>query len=257
MVLADQGRASVPIEAVSIQRLYQRVAEQIARLIANGEYRPGERLPPERDLARQLGISRPTVREAMIALELAGLVEVRTGAGIYVNARPAEVRLPWLGLGDSGPGPIELIEARRAIEPAIAAAAATRAGADDIAAIRETLVQMEQSTDSLSFRDADRLFHQRIAHATGNGVFVSMVDSLWSQMFTPIFERLGRRTGLLPERRDMARSEHGRIVAAIAVRDPEAARNAMDAHLGTVQATLSGESAEPTVRELRVAEAGR
>ena len=239
----------MPIEEVLVQRLYQRVAEQIARLIATGEYRPGDRLPPERDLARQLGISRPTVREAMVALELAGLVEVRTGAGIYVHAKPAEARLLPLWFGDSGPGPIELIEARRAIEPIIAAAAATRASADDIAAIEETLPDMQQSADSLSFRAADRRFHQRVAQATGNGVFVGMVDSLWSQMFTPLFERLGRRTGLLPERRETARDEHTVIVAAIVARDPDAARRAMDAHLGNVQTILSGDRAELAARQ--------
>jgi DNA-binding FadR family transcriptional regulator len=244
----------VPIEVVTVQRLYQRVAEQIARLIASGEYRLGGRLPPERDLARLLGISRPTVREAMVALELAGLVEVRTGAGSYVAAMPAEARMLPLWLGDSGPGPIELIEARRAIEPIVAAAAATRANADDLAVIGETIEDMMQAADSTSFRAADRRFHQRIAQATGNGVFVAMVDNLWSQMFTPIFERLGRRTGLLPEARETALEEHQAIAKAIVARDPEAARRAMDTHLGKVQAILSGEGGETVTREPSMAE---
>jgi DNA-binding FadR family transcriptional regulator len=247
----------MPIEVVSVQRLYQRVAEQIARLIASGEYRPGSRLPPERDLARQLGISRPTVREAMVALELAGIVEVRTGAGIYVNAKPAEARMLPLWLGDSGPGPIELIEARRAIEPSVAAAAARCAAETDIAAIEETLADMAQAADSTSFRAADRRFHQRIAQTTGNSVFVAMVDGLWAQMFTPIFERLGRRTGLLPERRDTAREEHSAILAALAARDPEGARRAMDAHLRNVEEILTGERPDESARETIVAEAVR
>jgi len=247
----------MPIEVVSVQRLYQQVAEQVARLIAAKEFRPGDRLPPERDLARQFGVSRPTVREAMVALELAGLVEVRTGAGIYVNAKPAEARMLPLWLGDSGPGPIELIEARRAIEPAVAAAAALRATADDLAAIEDTVLDMAHAADSPSFRNADRRFHQRIAQATGNSVFVAMVDSLWSQMFTPIFERLGRRTGLLPERRDMARDEHMVIVAAIAARDPEAARRAMDTHLGKVEAILTDERGDATARESALVEASK
>jgi DNA-binding FadR family transcriptional regulator len=75
----------VPFQAVAAQRLYEQVAEQISALIAAGEFRPGDRLPPERDLARQLRVSRPVIREAMIALELAGSVEVRTGAGTYVR----------------------------------------------------------------------------------------------------------------------------------------------------------------------------
>jgi DNA-binding FadR family transcriptional regulator len=247
----------VPIEVIAVQRLYQQVAEQVARLIAGGEFLPGNRLPPERDLARQFGVSRPTVREAMVALELAGLVEVRTGAGIYVNAKPAEARMLPLWLGDSGPGPIELIEARRAIEPIIAAAAARRASVADLAAIEETLHDMAQAADSPSFRSADRRFHQRIAQASGNSVLVAMVDSLWAQMFTPIFERLGRRTGLLPERRDLARDEHMAILRAVAGRDPEAARHAMDAHLGNVEAVLTGERGDATARESALAEVAR
>jgi len=247
----------MPIEVISVQRLYQQVAEQVARLIAAGEFLPGNRLPPERDLARQFGVSRPTVREAMVALELAGLVEVRTGAGIYVNAKPAEARMLPLWLGDSGPGPIELIEARRTIEPVVAAAAARRASRHDLAAIEETLLDMARSTDSPSFRSADRRFHQRIAQASGNSVLVAMVDSLWAQMFTPIFERLGRRTGLLPERRDLARDEHMAIVAAISAHDPEAARRAMSTHLGNVEAILTGERGDEVARERALAEASK
>ena len=82
----------MPIKAVEPQRLYRRIAEQIARLIRRGEYKPGERLPPERDLARQLKVSRPSVREALIALEVEGYVEVRVGSGVYVTQRRPAAR---------------------------------------------------------------------------------------------------------------------------------------------------------------------
>ena len=75
----------MPFQPIDSQRLYQKVADQIGELIRSGEFKPGHRLPPERDLSKQLGVSRPVVREAMIALELAGLIEVRTGAGTFVR----------------------------------------------------------------------------------------------------------------------------------------------------------------------------
>src|SRR6478735_6824107 len=97
----------MPLHAVENRRLYRQIADQIARLVERGEYGPGSRLPPERDLARQLGVSRPSVREALIALEVEGYVEVRIGSGVYVNDKrlagrvpaPAGISLPE----DSGP----------------------------------------------------------------------------------------------------------------------------------------------------------
>ena len=87
----------MPIEPIDSQRLYERVADQIGALIHSGEFLPGQRLPAERDLARILGVSRPVVREAMIALEIAGLVEVRTGAGAFVRDQSADRPAPEAG----------------------------------------------------------------------------------------------------------------------------------------------------------------
>src|SRR5512132_3751185 len=98
----------MPLQAVDSRRLYRQIADQIAALIDRGEYGAGERLPPERDLAKQLGVSRPSVREALIALEVEGYVEVRVGSGVYVvgNVPRASASMP----ADSGP--FELIRAR-------------------------------------------------------------------------------------------------------------------------------------------------
>ena len=116
----------MPLQTVENRRLYRQIADQIAALIEKGEYAAGERLPPERDLAKQLGVSRPSVREALIALEVEGYVEVRVGSGVYVaGARSGAMEaLP----ADSGP--FELIRARWLIEAecaALAAKAATKA----------------------------------------------------------------------------------------------------------------------------------
>src|SRR4051812_17650638 len=112
----------MPLQAVENRRLYRQIADQIAGLIERGEYGTGERLPPERDLAKQLGVSRPSVREALIALEVEGYVEVRIGSGVYVlerRAAPAKARML-----SQDSGPFELIQARWLIEAECAALAA-------------------------------------------------------------------------------------------------------------------------------------
>src|SRR5437588_6010283 len=131
-----RGRNSrMPFQAVATQRLYEQVAGQVTDLVARGEFKPGDRLPPERDLAKLLGVSRPTVREAMIALEMAGLVEVRVGAGTFVTdkARQNNGTNGRLFEG-AGSSPFELIAARRTIEPEVAALAAQLATPAEIAA---------------------------------------------------------------------------------------------------------------------------
>ena len=120
----------MPLQLVEPRRLYRQIADQIAGLIAAGEFPPGSRLPAERELAAKLGVSRASVREAIISLEIGGLVEVRVGTGIFVTAkqRPEVDR-------DAGPGPFELLNARKLVEGEIAALAAVGATADDIEAL--------------------------------------------------------------------------------------------------------------------------
>src|SRR5688572_15537739 len=108
----------MPLQAVENRRLYRQIADQIAALIERGEYKAGQRLPPERDLAKQLGVSRPSVREALIALEVEGYVEVRVGSGVYVVGPRTEDAAEPLST-DSGP--FELIRARWLIEAECAA----------------------------------------------------------------------------------------------------------------------------------------
>ncbi len=114
----------MPFQSIEPRRLYRQIADQIRTLIAAGEFAAGARLPPERDLARQLGVSRPSVREALIALEVEGLVEVRIGSGIYVlgaNGRAQEASV------EAEAGPFELLRARYFIESECAAQAAKAA----------------------------------------------------------------------------------------------------------------------------------
>jgi len=225
---------------VASQRLYQQVAGQLGELIRRGEYRQGGRLPPERDLARQLGVSRPTVREAMIALEIAGLVDVRTGSGAYVRKVPSTGAMPFTP-PDIGPSPFELVAARRLIEPEVAFAAAACMHARVLTEIAETLDMMRAGIDAGDgVQAADRLFHTRIAAATGNTVLASVVEQLWDSTFEPIFEGLSRRTGL-PENQRAALAGHIRIFNALEQGNAAGARDAMRGHLAEVETILMAE----------------
>jgi DNA-binding FadR family transcriptional regulator len=156
----------MPFQSIEPRRLYRQIADQIRALIASGEFRAGGRLPPERDLARQLGVSRPSVREALIALEVEGLVEVRIGSGIYVlgaNGREHEGAAPRV---QAEAGPFELLRARSFIESECAAQAAKVAKKPQIEGIADALEQMARELgDDRQPLAGDRLFHLRIAEA--------------------------------------------------------------------------------------------
>jgi len=232
----------MPFQAIETQRLYQHVAQQIAELIRSGELPPGERLPAERDLAKRVGVSRPTIREAMIALEIAGLVEVRTGSGVYVRPPPftddasggfdAQTRF------DVGPSPFELLGARVLIEPEIAALAARQATHEAIDAIAATIWSLVEAHYHLASLDADQQFHSLIASATGNSVVVTIVQNLWANMSSPVFEALSARTGLTDTDK-MTIADHEDILKHITAHEPERARAAMCQHLKHVEAILA------------------
>lgn len=232
----------MPLKLIETQRLYQKVADQIAGLIREGQWALGERLPSERDMAQELGVSRPVVREAMIALELLGMVEVRTGAGIYVADGPVESSVRVMEDEDPGPSPFELIAARRVIEGETAAIAALVADDRALAGLTEAIQKMDSDIDKgvqiLSNReDGDRLFHSRIAAASGNGVLVTLVEQLWEGMQRPIFTAICQRVRM-PENARRAAGEHHRIFERIAAKDPTGARATMHAHLDQVRDVL-------------------
>jgi DNA-binding FadR family transcriptional regulator len=221
----------VPFQSIEPRRLYRQIAEQIRSLIRSGEYAPGARLPPERDLAKQLGVSRPSVREALIALEVEGLVEVRIGSGIYVQGPVPK------GNGEAHPavhaeaGPFELLRARYVIESECAALAAKSAKKAQVAAIEEALDVMQQEFDADKQPLAgDRLFHVRIAEATGNGALVAVVNMLWEERTGPLYQQLEHHYDS-PALWTAAMAEHRAVLKAVAARDATGARAAMQRHL--------------------------
>jgi GntR family transcriptional repressor for pyruvate dehydrogenase complex len=232
----------MPIQTIEPRRLYRQIADQLRGLLEDGEYAIGSRLPPERDLALQLGVSRPSVREALIALEVEGLVEVRMGSGIYVlpldGARSRQV---------GGEGPLETIRARQLIESELAAHAAVHMKKAQIAGLRNALAlqQQELANGHLPIR-GDRLFHVRLAEASENSVLARIVGELHDERHSPLAEQL---ISHFETARSWAAAivEHQAVIEAIASRSPEAARAAMATHLSNShdRFTASISNAEP------------
>ncbi|WP_269715471.1 FadR/GntR family transcriptional regulator [Caulobacter sp. NIBR2454] len=209
-------------------KLYRRIADAIAEAIESGAYKVGDRLPTERELAEQFGVSRPTLREAMIALEMLGMVEARHGLGIYVTGGSRPMTTSW----DFEIGAFELIEARRLFEGEAAALAATTIDDEDLAEL-ERLLALMTSQEEIKGEDADRDFHLLIARATGNGAIAATVENLWElRNRSPLARNIlvrARGLGLEPRA-----NEHRRVLDALRARDPVAARQAMRDHLERV-----------------------
>lgn len=244
----------MPIQVIDNPRLYRQIADQLRALISSGEYPPGSRLPAERELAKLLGVSRASVREAMIALEVVGLVEVRVGNGVLVCEPPVQqlsdepvmtqaTRAQWndidpeLGIEvdfSAEIPPFALLQARRLIEPEAAALAADNASEQELRGIR---LAFERNTldnqESSHTHPGDRLFHIRIAQASGNPAYALMIQHLLGHRYGSMFQRLQAHytSEDMPLRSE---HEHRLVLEALERRDAVAARNAMAAHLDEV-----------------------
>jgi len=227
----------MPLQTVEPQRLYRQIAEQLRALISKGEYQTGARLPAERDIAKELGVSRPSVREALIALEVEGWVEIRTGSGIYVLDR--QTRSKSMAAPTTEWGPLELIRARRVVEGEIAALVAIQAKRRDIAAMDLAISSMQEDADrGVMPLEGDRAFHSAIVQACGNTVLMETVQGFWDSRRGPLFERLGDYFET-PKSWQSAIAEHHDILEAMRARDASAARSAMHAHMDKSHARFS------------------
>jgi len=209
-------------------RLYQQIAEKLYALINSGEYSVGMRLPAERELAAMFTVSRPTIREAVIALELEGCVEVRMGSGVYV----IENRKGKSRFSDKDVGPFELTEARALFEGEAAALAATMITDEELAHLAETLDEMacENNNDMDTHEAADKKFHMIIAQATNNSAITSVIEELWderekSALTRRMYEKV-RDSGVKP-----SVDEHRQVYEALKAHDAQSARDLMRAHL--------------------------
>jgi len=232
----------------SKDRLYQDVARALLDELTGGHYPVGTRLPAERDLALRFDVSRPTVREAIIALEVQGLVEVKIGSGAYVLRLPGEDDRPGFNVTA-----FELTEARLLFEGEAAALAATQVTDEDLPEIAVLVERIaEENNDANGTERADREFHLAIARATRNLAIFNAIEHLWDVRATSpeaaLLHEKARHANVKP-----VVEEHMAVLDALRARDPVAARTAMRAHLSAVLDGLLFATEERTLAEARKA----
>lgn len=223
------------LKAVEPRRLYREVAQRIRMYIEEQGLPVGARLLTERELSEQLEVSRPTVREALIALEVEGRVRIRVGSGIYVAEAPADATRALQEID----GPFEILRARAVIEGAVATEAALLIRAEHIAILDRTIHAMERMADpGKEAARLDRAFHVGIAAVLGNSVIERVVGDLFDQRMTPYFGRLAEHFEDAQSWRD-AVHEHRAIRDALVARDASVACEALRRHLECSQVRFS------------------
>ncbi len=233
------------IEPIRRSRLSQKIVLQICDLIRNGQIVPGNRLPSERELAERLQVSRASLREALSALEISGLIETRHGGGTYVrDFYEFGVTSPLaLVLSTSNELVNDLWEVRLIFEPAVAARAAVRANASEIETMRDILRRHAEYLDRVDgsdlLVDLDRTFHITVARASRNQVSVRVL-----QLTNELLADSRRNFISTPERRNQTYIRHTEILTAIENRNPGAARHAMLTHLEEIERAILGEFAD-------------
>ncbi|SFU91502.1 FCD domain-containing protein [Xenorhabdus koppenhoeferi] len=221
-----------------LKRPYQEVGHSLRQIIATEHYKIGDRLPPEREIADMLGVSRALIREAIIMLELENLIEVRKGygrnSGIYIINLPkaAETYV------ENAAGPFELLQARQLLESNIAEFAATQVTPIDIANMRQALEKEKNDLESGEDESGDREFHLAIAQATHNSMLVELLKQSWTwRENNPMWMKLHSRITNTDYRREWL-NDHQAILAAMVKKDPVAAKQAMWQHLENVKQRL-------------------
>lgn len=218
------------------------VAEVTRRLLdyfTTGTLQPGDRLPPERQLAASMGVGRSAIREALAALELLGVVDVRPGSGTYLRGRASELlpqTLSW-GMLIGAPKTRELIEVRHALEVQAARLAAATSGAGTVAELEERLATMEFHVDSNygAFVAADMHFHQTIARAADNALLEDLLQSVRSLIRIWVERALNDS-----DQARLACAEHRTVLEALRANNADAAASAMSRHMDTARRRLIG-----------------
>ena len=229
----------------SPKRLYQEIGIALKKRISSGEFSIGQKLPPEREIAHIMNVSRAVVREALIMLELQEIVNVRKGSGVYVTHIPADEinsqgqQTSDIENEDNDVGPFESLQARQLLESRIAEFAATQITKNDIDKLRQAL-EMERlnlENNSKDY-DGDEMFHMAIADATQNSVLSGMVHDLWVQRNnSPMWRQLHLHINN-EDYRKVWLKDHEKILASLQRRDAAGARDAMWQHLENVKQTL-------------------
>ena len=230
---------------MSDTRLYRAVASGIGDLIQQGTYPPGSRLPSERALAEVFEVSRVTVREALVALQTLGRVNIRTGSGIYVSDSTATQSLQM-----PGASAFELTQARLLFESEAVALAAPRISDEALERLQSLLLHIQESDSDEEADLADRDFHLAIATATENGVVKRVVESLWQMRLEQDGIKEVYRAVCSHDAAERAR-EHGEILDALRARDAAAARIAMRKHFRRLIESMLEFSEERVLEEVK------
>jgi DNA-binding FadR family transcriptional regulator len=215
---------------------YERIAERLAADVRAGRLAPGERLPSERELARRLEVGRASVREAIAALALRGIVETRPGSGSFVAADAADRLAPGTALVTHDAGPFDVLEARLLLEPGVAALAARRGRRDaEAERLLDAMDAAEAASDRAGWNDGDRRFHRQLAALTANPVLVGLADEVARLMDQPLWQRLRDDSIARPGRARIHAAEHRMIYEAIVDGDAAAASFYATQHLERVR----------------------
>ncbi|MBA1336934.1 MAG: hypothetical protein HPY66_3370 [Firmicutes bacterium] len=226
---------------VKNEKMYVLVAEQIKNLIEEGKLKTGERLPSERELANQFGVSRSTVREALTALEILGMIEVKTGLGTFVSIPSArehtDVVIEDL---DRGTSPQEVFEARMIIEPKLARLAAQRATYEDIQELEDIIIKSDimNNKDFIQFEKLDESFHLLIAKAAYNEALYKFEESINSERLGRLWGNLKLKSLQKDGRIQKYKAEHKEIFEAIKERNPAKAEQVVKKHLKDIKKHL-------------------
>src|ERR1700722_9547273 len=243
---APRAEDKAVYKLVRTSRLYEQIVQQIEESILKGDFKPGDQLPAERDLAQRFGVSRTAVREAVKALREKGLVEAYSGRGTFITDGTSQAIRQSLGLmvkiGQPS-GSIHLAEVRAILEPEIAALAATRIQEQHLALMRDAVALMDRAQDDPdAYIEADLDFHLALAEAADNPLILSLLDSivgLLREQRMRIFQVEGG-----PER---GQFHHKRILQAVEQHNSEQARAAMRAHLQQVREDSRASEAHPAL----------
>ncbi len=229
------------------KRLYVSVLDQISNLIRSGEFPIDSRLPTERELADRFDVSRPTIREAIIALEAKGEVEAKASSGVYVRENRSVI-----GDFTNGISAFELLEARVLLEGEAAALAARMISPDELRELKQALdvIKLEGVEDD-SASGADRQFHSIIAKATHNQVLTKVIALLWDLQENLDHINKAHRSVCANEDREMRIADHINIFDAIAYNDASAARNAMRSHFSDLLKSMHDASELQAVEEAK------
>ena len=228
------------------KRLYRKIFDEISTLIDSGDFPAGTRLPTERELAEQFQVSRPTIREATIALEATNRVMVKSGSGVYVLEPKRQVKP-----NNDDISPFELVEARVLFEGEAAALAAKMITNEEITLLKETFNKLKLESGRDEEGKADREFHSIIANATHNTVLANQIHSLWELQEN--ISHIKEAHQAVCSSHDTKRiKDHEDIMLAVVNHDATGARSAMHKHFSNILESMHSALEEEALKAAKL-----